>query len=317
MADRGHPPLLAIVGPTAVGKTAVSIELASAFDGEIVSADSRQVYQLMDIGTAKPTREERSLVPHQLVDILLPDESLTLADFQSMAFSAIASIHEKGVLPVLVGGTGQYVRAVLEGWGIPRVPPQPALRADLNGFAAVYGARALHAWLADVDPAAASSIDYRNVRRVVRALEVYLVSGTPISILQQKTPPPYRVIKIGLTRPRDVLYARIDRRVDQMIEAGLLDEIRGLLESGCGWDLPSMSSLGYIQFAGYFAGEISLDEAIHAVKKETRRFVRQQYTWFRLDDPSIVWFDLEQTPIQTILDTVQDWLWGTLAAVKK
>ncbi|MBN1121529.1 MAG: tRNA (adenosine(37)-N6)-dimethylallyltransferase MiaA [Anaerolineae bacterium] len=308
MADLAHPPLLAIVGPTAVGKTAVSIELAKTFDSEIVSADSRQVYRLMDIGTAKPTHEERESVPHHLVDILLPDESLTLASYQSMAYAAIDSIHERQSLPIFVGGTGQYVRALIEGWGIPQVPPQPALRADLNGFAAVYSARALHDWLAKVDPAAASSIDYRNVRRIVRAIEVYLVTGTPISVLQRKSLPPYRILKVGLTRPRDVLYARIDRRVDQMIETGLLDEIRKLLESGYGWDLPSMSSLGYIQFADYLAGEISLDDAIHAVKKETRRFVRQQYTWFRLDDPSIAWFDLEQASLQTILDTVQDWL---------
>jgi tRNA dimethylallyltransferase len=307
-ADRGHLPLLAVVGPTAVGKTAVSIEVAKAFNGEIVSADSRQVYRLMDIGTAKPTQGERELVPHYLVDVLLPDESLTLASYQSMACAAIDSIHEKGALPVFVGGTGQYVRAVLEGWGIPRVPPHSALRADLNGFAAIYGASALHDWLADVDPNAASSIDFRNIRRVVRALEVYLVTGTPISVLQQKSPPPYRVLKIGLTRPRDILYDRIDRRIDQMIGDGLLGEIKGLLESGYGWELPSMSSLGYIQFAGYFAGEISLDEAIHAVKKETRRFVRQQYNWFRLDDPSITWFDLESTPIGAILAVVGNWL---------
>ncbi len=312
-ASTPHPnrtllPLIVIVGPTAVGKTGIAVRLAGAFEGQIVSADSRQVYRGMDIGTAKPTPEEQRAAPHHLIDILNPDEQLSLAEFQARAYQAIDEILSRNRLPLLVGGTGQYVQAVVEGWGVPRVPPQPALRAELAGMADVYGPSALHTWLALVDPEAASAIDYRNVRRVIRALEVFLVSGKPISALQAKHPPPYHTLKVGLTRPRVSLYARIDARVDQMIAEGLEDEVRRLLSSGYGWDLASMSGLGYIQFAPYFRGEISLEETVKAIKRETRRFVRQQYTWFRLDDASITWFDLDRVEIEAIFAFVEEWL---------
>ncbi len=305
-----HLPLLVVVGPTAVGKTGIAIRLAEALNGRIVSADSRQVYVGMDIGTAKPSPVEQGRARHALVDILQPDERLTLAEYQDMAYEAIEAAHAVGRLPILVGGTGQYVRAVVEGWGIPRVAPHPGLRADLTGMAYVYGATALHAWLAEVDPEAAQAIDYRNVRRVVRALEVYLVAGQPISVLQERHPPPYRILQIGLTRPRESLYRRIDARVDRMMAEGLVDEVRALLEADYGWDLSSMSSLGYRQFAPYFKGEASLEEAAGAIKRETRRFVRQQGTWFRLDDPAIQWFDLDEVGFEAILAAVRGWLAG-------
>ena len=306
--DKQHPPLVAIVGPTAVGKTEVAVRLALALNGEIISADSRQVYRHMDIGTAKPSPQERQQIPHHLIDILNPDEELTLADYQQRACAAIDEVHARGKLPLLVGGTGQYVRAVIEGWSVPHVPPQPALRADLETFADVYGATVLHTRLAAVDPIAAASIDQRNVRRVVRALEVYLVSGVPISALQTRRPPPYRILQIGLTRPRSSLYARIDTRVDRMIAEGLVEEIRRLLEAGYGWGLSAMHSLGYAQFRGYLQGTMTLEEAARAVKRETRRFVRQQYTWFRLDDAAIRWFDLDSIPFEEILTFVRCWL---------
>ncbi len=304
------PPLVAIVGPTAVGKTEVAIQLALELNGEIVSADSRQVYRHMDIGTAKPSPQERQQAPHHLIDILNPDETLTLAEYQRRAYAAIDDVLARGKLPFLVGGTGQYVRAVLEGWQVPRVPPQPALRAELEAFAEEHGAAALHARLAAVDPDAAAAIDLRNVRRVVRALEVYLVSGVPISALQRRQPPPYHILQIGLTRPRPSLYARIDARVDRMIAEGLVEEIRRLLAAGYGWHLSAMHSLGYAQFSGYLQGAMTLEEAVRAVKRETRRFVRQQYTWFRLDDPAIRWFNLDNTPIDDILAYVRRWLDG-------
>lgn len=307
MADAPRP-VIVIVGPTAVGKTGLAVRLAQAFDGVIISADSRQVYRYMDIGTAKPTPEERAAAPHVLVDFLEPDEQLTLAEFQRMAYDAIDAAHAAGQLPLLVGGTGQYVQAVVEGWGIPRVAPHPALRADLAGFAATYGAAALHAWLADEDPPAAERIDYRNVRRVVRALEVLLVSGQPISEAQRRSPPPYTVLQIGLTRSRESLYSRIDARVDQMMEAGLLQEVTDLLARGYGWDLPSMSSLGYRQFSDYLAGRNKLEAAVQAIKRETRRFVRQQATWFREDDPAIRWYDLDETDATVIVAEVATWL---------
>lgn len=283
--------LIAIVGPTAAGKTALSLALAERLGGEVVSADSRQIYRGMDIGTAKATPEERARVPHHLIDVVDPDEVLTLAEYQALATRAIEDIAARGKTPLLVGGTGQYVAAVLEGWRIPEVAPQPELRAGLEAEAAAQGAAALHDRLAGLDPAAAAKIDYRNVRRVIRALEVCLTTGRPISELQGKEPPPYRVTRIGVTRERAALYERIDRRVDAMMDAGLVDEVRGLVARGYGWDLPAMSGLGYRQIGQYLSGEATLDEAVALIKKGTRRFTQQQYNWFRLDDPAIRWVD--------------------------
>lgn len=301
-------PVIVIVGPTGVGKTALAILLARSLHGEIISADSRQVYRLMDIGTAKPTPEERAQAPQHLVDVLDPDQDLSLAEFQSMAYQRIEQVLRQGKLPLLVGGTGQYVHAVIEGWGIPDVAPHPELRADIESFAEVYSSTALHAWLGEIDPPAAFAIDYRNVRRVVRALEVYLVSGAPISQHQTRTPPSYNFLVIGLTRPRDILYARIDQRIDEMIASGFVEEVRQLVARGYGRGLPSMSSLGYPEILSYLEGEFPLEEAVAAMKRETRRFIRHQANWFRPTDPSIQWFDLETTSSDTILTFVRGWL---------
>jgi tRNA dimethylallyltransferase len=284
-------PLLVIVGPTAVGKTACSIQIAQAFKGEIISADSRQVYRGLDIGAAKATPLEQSLVPHHMLDVVNPDEVLTLAEFQEQTYALIEAIHQRGHLPILVGGTGQWVQAVVEGWGIPRVPPDMALRANLAAEAETLGPEAFHAKLATVDPLAAQKLDPRNVRRVIRALEVYQLTGIPISQHQRKNSPPYQIVQIGLTMPRDQLYRRIDERVDQMMRDGLLAEVEQLAAAGYGWELPAMSGLGYRQIGQYLRGEVSLEEAVALIKKETRRFVRQQYNWFRLDDARIQWFE--------------------------
>jgi tRNA dimethylallyltransferase len=301
--------LVVIVGPTAVGKTRLSLRLAQEFGGEIISADSRQVYRGMDIGTAKPTLEERHRVPHHLIDVVAPDEAFTLAQYQELAYDAIADVLAQGKFPFLVGGTGQYVRAVVEGWGIPRVPPNEELRAELYHQAEIEGEEALHARLREVDPAAAERIDPRNVRRVVRALEVYLETGQPISKLQCKKPPPYRILQIGLTMKRQELYRRVDERVDRMIEEGLAEEVRGLVEQGYSYDLPSMSGLGYQQIGLYLRGEVSLEEAIQLIKRHTRRFVRHQYNWFRLDDDvptklAFHWFDALSNPYEEIRELV-------------
>jgi tRNA dimethylallyltransferase len=286
-------PLLVIAGPTAVGKTALSLQLAQAYSGEIISADSRQIYRGLDIGTAKATPEQQALVPHHLLDIVDPNEILTLAEFQARAYAAIEAVHQRQRLPVLVGGTGQWVQAVVEGWGVPRVPPDPDLRSALEVEARTIGAEAFHARLAAVDPQAAQKLDPRNVRRVIRALEVYQKTGIPISQHQSKTAPPYRILLLGLTMPRETLYRRIDQRIDNMMELGLLDEVKRLVEAGYGWELPAMSGLGYRQIGQYLRGEVNLEEAVALIKKETRRFVRQQYNWFRLDDPRINWFEAE------------------------
>lgn len=285
--------LLAIVGPTAVGKTALALRLAERFHGAIISADSRLVYRGMDIGTAKPAPAERARVPHYLVDIIDPDEPFGLAQYQELAYQAIAEAHQKGFLPMLVGGTGQYVWAVLEGWSIPRVPPQPALRAELEELARQEGPAALHHRLAELDPAAAERIDPRNVRRVIRALEVCLTAGAPISELQRKNPPPYDTLIIGLQMERPELYARIDARVEQMIADGLVEEVRGLLAAGYPPDLPAFSSVGYRQIIAYLRGETTLEETVARIKRDTRRLVHQQSIWFRADDPRIHWFPAE------------------------
>jgi len=306
--SKRNPPLVVIVGPTAVGKTAVGVHIARALGGEIVSADSRQVYKGMDIGTAKPSRDELAQAKHHLVDIIDPDVWLGLAEFQARAYASIDEIQTAGRLPLLVGGTGQYVKAVVEGWGIPHVPPHPALRADLETFASIYGATALHARLTEVDAAAARSIDWRNVRRAVRALEVYLVSGQPISALQTRRPRPYRKLQIGLTRDRQSLYQRVDARISQMVDSGLVEEVERLVKAGYGWDLPSMSSLGYAQIGAYLRGEYSLDDAVARIRHDTRVFIRKQYNWFRLEDPQMAWFDLEHASSDSVLDAVWHWL---------
>lgn len=302
---RQRRPLLVLVGQTAVGKTALSLALARQFNGEIVSADSRLFYRGMDIGTAKPSPAEQAAVPHHLIDICDPAETVTLAEYQTRAYATIDQIHQNGRLPILVGGTGQYIRAVVEGWGIPRVPPQPRLRAAL----AELGGETLARWLQTLDPDAAERIDSRNVRRVIRALEVTLVSGQKISVLQQKQPPPYDTLMIGLHREREVLYARIDARIEQMMAVGLLDEVAQLRQAEYGRSVPAMSGIGYRQLLDYLAGEMTLAEAVERIKYETHRFARQQGTWFRLDDPAIVWFDMERAGVETaVLDRVNNWL---------
>lgn len=300
--------LIVIVGPTAVGKTTTAIRLCEAFGGEIVSADSRQVYRGMDIGTAKPTPDERQRVPHHLIDILDPDQILTLAEFQERAYAAVDDIARRGRVPFLVGGTGQYVMAVVEGWTVPEVAPDWAFRDQLYAEAREVGLAALHARLAQVDPVAAARIDPRNVRRVIRALEVFHATGKPISEAQRKVPPPYRILMIGLTLPRDVLYQRIDARVDEMIRQGLVSEVQRLIDQGYTWDLPSMSGLGYVEIGQYLRGEVSLDEAIRLIKRNTRRFVRHQYNWFRLSAPRIHWFDVSQPADETIASCVREFL---------
>jgi len=298
-------PLLVLVGETAVGKTALSLTLAKKFNGEIISADSRLFYKGMDIGTAKPIPAEQAEVPHHLVDVCAPDETLTLGDYQAKAYAIIDDIHRRGKLPLLVGGTGQYVMAVIEGWGIPAVPPQPALRAILEAMPLTE----LNRWLSVLDPEKYATIDRQNPRRVVRALEVTLVAGRPISVLQRKHPPGYDVALVGLTRSRESLYARIDARVDEMMAAGLLAELEGLRDAGYGRSLPSMSGLGYKQLWAYLAGEMSLAEAVERIKFETHRYARQQANWHKRLHGRIQWFNLDEPEAeQAVLTYVGRWL---------
>ena len=302
------PPLIVVVGPTAVGKTAAAIRLCGDFQAEIISADSRQIYRGLDIGTAKPTLEEQAVAVHHLIDVVEPDEVLGLAEYQTLAYAATDDVLQRDSVPLLVGGTGQWVKGVVEGWDVPHVPPDYTLRSELEAEAGRFGPRALHGRLANVDPDAAARIDSRNVRRVIRALEVYLKTGIPISEQQRAKPPPYRILQVGLTMPREMLYARVDARVADMLDNGLLGEIRGLVAQGYGLGLPSMSGLGYRQLGQHLAGEISLDEAVRLIKKDTRRFVRQQYKWFRLDDSAIHWFDASDEFYDGLHDLVVEFL---------
>jgi len=301
-------PLIAIVGPTAVGKTALALRLAEELPVEVVSADSRQVYRYMDIGTAKPTAAEREQVRHHLLDVVEPDQAFTLAQYQELAYAAIADIHQRGRIPLLVGGTGLYVKAVLEGLHIPRVEPDPALREQLLAETEVSGYEALHQRLRSLDPVAAERIDARNVRRVVRALEVCYRMGRPISSLQRASPPPYRILRIGLHMPRGLLYQRIDARVEHMLAAGLVEEVRSLVKRGYAYELPAMSGLGYRQIGMYLRGEVPLEEAVMLIKRHTRRFVRQQANWFREDDPDIAWYDASAAVFEAILAHIASFL---------
>ncbi len=301
-------PLIVILGPTGVGKTDLAVEMAEAIAGEIISADSRQIYRYMDIGTAKPSRQQQDLIPHFLIDVVDPDENLALARYQKLVYTTIEAVHSRDHVPMLVGGTGQYITAVVEGWTIPEVPPNDPLRAELETFAAQHGADALHARLKQLDPEAAASIDYRNIRRVVRALEVCIETGQPISELQRKRPPPYAILTYGLTSEREILYERADRRVDQMMEGGFLEEVQHLLALGYDRKLPSMSGLGYAQLAAHLLDHMPLADAVTETKHATHDFIRRQYTWFRGHDSGILWHNREQLNRHTLIADTAQWV---------
>lgn len=297
-----------MLGPTAVGKTEISLQLAQRVAGEIVSADSRLFYRGMDIGTAKPTPEERARVPHHLIDVVAPDETWSLAEFQQAAYAAIDDIQARGRLPLLVGGTGQYLRAVTEGWQVPRQQADPRLRAALEAWGREIGAERLHARLSRLDPGAAAGIEPRNLRRTVRALEVIFRTGQRFSAQRRKSRPRYRILQLGLTRPRPELYARIDARIEHMLAAGWVDEVRGLLARGYSPDLPAMSAIGYRELVRYLHGEISLEEAVRLIKRNTRQFVRRQANWFKADDPQIRWFEVTDDCVEQLEQAVKDFL---------
>jgi tRNA dimethylallyltransferase len=292
--EGGKLPLIVIVGPTAVGKTGLSIQLAGRLRGEIVSADSRLFYRGMDIGTAKPTLEERRGIPHHLIDVANPRDSWSLALFQVAAVEAIQGIHARGDLPMLVGGTGQYIHAVIYGWAPPPASPNAPLRAELEARAERLGYQDLYEELQSLDPVAAGKIDPRNIRRTVRALEVIRLTGKKFSEQSGQAESPYRLLTIGLNRPRPELYARVDARIEAMFAAGLLDEVQRLLDAGCSPELPTMSAIGYRQCIQVLAGQMDVAQAKLEMRRLTRIFIRRQANWFKLDDPSIYWFEAGQ-----------------------
>lgn len=287
-----RPPLVVVCGPTASGKTALALQMAESFDIEIISADSRQVYRGMDIGTAKASAAEQARVPHHLIDVVEPDQSFTVSDFVDRARRADREIRQRGRLPVVVGGTGLYIQAFVS--GLADLPPADhSIRQRLNEYGERHGDAALHALLGERDPEQAARIHPRNRVRVVRALEVFELSGMPISQWQRQhafAERPFRVKTIGLSPPRAELFSRIDRRVDAMMEEGLEDEVRRLLARGCSIDLKAMKTLGYREMIHYIQGRISHMEAVELIKRDTRRYARRQLTWFRRDE-TINWFE--------------------------
>ena len=305
-----HGTLVGIVGPTATGKTAVGLELAKKLDGEIVSADSMAVYKGMDIGTAKPTAAEQAAVRFHLIDVVRPDEEFSVAEFKRLAERAVADIIARHRLPLLVGGTGLYVRAVTGGLNIPAVGPDRKLRESLKAEAAAFGNERLLERLRAVDPAAAERIHARDLKRIIRALEVYVLTGLPISHFHStagSTDAAYHVRLFGLNMSRTALYERIERRVDEQIEAGLVQEVSGLLAGGYTVELPSMKGLGYKQIAGYLLGEYDFETAVALLKRDTRRFAKRQLTWFRAD-PRIRWIDVEGRGAIEVADEIADLL---------
>ena len=291
-----RPHIVVVAGPTGVGKTVLGIELATEFNGEVVNADSRYLYREFDIGVAKPNLGERRGISHHLIDILPPDGAMTLARYQDLALDAIEDVLGRNKLPILVGGTPLYVNAVVEGWRMPRVSPNPSLRAALEAEALATGTDALAKRLREVDPAAAERCG-GNLRRIIRAIEVYEATGVPMSAQEGKGPAPFKALEIGLTMPRDALYHAVDDRVRDQIERGLVAEVRSLLESGVPESAPAMSSLGYRQLVPYIRGDSGLEQAIERIRLDTHRYVRHQETWLRRN-PRLIWFDV----------TTPDWM---------
>jgi tRNA dimethylallyltransferase len=301
-------PLILIVGPTAVGKTDLSIQLAERLNGEIISADSRLFYRGMDIGTAKPLPEEQARVPHHLIDIANPDEILSLSVFQQKAAQVIADIHTRNKLPFLVGGTGQYVRAVTQGWTPPEVEPDQALRNELEQQKEQNGIYWLHAKLREIDPEAAGKIDPRNYRRTIRALEVIMTTGKKFSEQRGQSASPYRLLTIGLTRPREELYQRVDERIEAMFANDFLNEVKGLLDKGYSASLPTMSAIGYRECVSVIKGELSEEQAKVQIRRATRVYVRRQANWFKKSDPDIHWFKIDDKVVDLIEKNIANWL---------
>ena len=300
-------PLVILTGPTAVGKTETSLWLAKHIGGEIISADSMQVYRGMDIGSAKIMPDEMQGIPHHLIDVLDPDEEFNVVRFQEMAKQAMDKIYAKGHIPIITGGTGFYIQALLYDIDFTETESDTALRAELEQLAEEKGAQWLHDELRKVDPESAEAIHANNVKRTIRALEFYRQTGEKISVHNEKErqkESPYAFTYFVLNRPRKELYSRIDQRVDIMMEQGLVDEVSRLREAGYRRSSVAMQGLGYKEIYDYLDGEISLDEAVYRIKRDTRHFAKRQLTWFHREK-CVTWVDMEQF---TDREQLQDYL---------
>ena len=285
--------LLVILGPTAVGKTKLSLKLAQKIDGEIISADSMQIYQDMDIGTAKVKSEIRKEIPHHMIDIITPEENFSVADFKDKTEKIIENIHSRNHFPLLVGGTGLYIKALIQGFMLPDMEINQDLREDLRDKADKYGNKYIHNILAEIDPKLAKKLHPNDIRRVIRGIEIYYQTGKTKSYykyLQTQKPPRYQTLKIGLKRDRKKLYERINKRVDLMIEEGLVEEVK-YLSNKYKLSETALQALGYKEIFNHLNDNYDLDEAIRLIKRNTRRFAKKQLTWFRRDD-DIHWFNL-------------------------
>ncbi|HAU39937.1 MAG: tRNA delta(2)-isopentenylpyrophosphate transferase, tRNA dimethylallyltransferase [Candidatus Peregrinibacteria bacterium GW2011_GWF2_43_17] len=285
-ASKTKPPLIIVLGPTASGKTALSVKLAQKYNGEIVSADSRQIYRYMDVGTDKISAKDTGGIKHYMIDIKNPDQVFTMADYQREATHSIGEILNKGKTPFLVGGTGLYINAIAESYELDSAPPDTALRKELETELSEKGATALHDMLKELDPLSASKIHPNNHRYLIRALEINLKSGKPKG--NRKGESKYEIFKIGIDWPREELYDRINKRVEEQIGRGILNEIKTLLNQGYSRSLPSMTGLGYKEFFPYLDGEKSIEECLEDLKQNTRNYAKRQMTWFGRDD-TIYW----------------------------
>lgn len=301
-------PLIVLTGPTAVGKTSLSISLAKAVNGEIISADSMQVYKKMDIGSAKIRSEEMQGIPHYLVDVLEPEEEFHIVKFQQMAKKAMEDIYSRGKIPILVGGTGFYIQAVTKDIDFTEAQQENDYRKELEALAEEKGGEHLHEMLRKVDPVSADAIHAHNVKRVIRALEFYHQNGSPISAHneeQKQHESPYNLAYFVLNMPRELLYERIDLRVDQMMKEGLLEEVSRLKEEGCHRGMVSMQGLGYKEILAYLDGEHPLEEAVRVLKRDTRHFAKRQLTWFRREQ-EVTWVNKDQFSYQE--DQILDYM---------
>ena len=301
-------PLIVLTGPTAVGKTSLSISLAKAVNGEIISADSMQVYKKMDIGSAKIRSEEMQGIPHYLVDVLEPEEEFHIVKFQQMAKKAMEDIYSRGKIPILVGGTGFYIQAVTKDIDFTEAQQENDYRKELEALAEEKGGEHLHEMLRKVGPVSADAIHAHNVKRVIRALEFYNQNGSPISAHneeQKQHESPYNLAYFVLNMPRELLYERIDLRVDQMMKEGLLEEVSRLKEEGCHRGMVSMQGLGYKEILAYLDGEYPLEEAVRVLKRDTRHFAKRQLTWFRREQ-ELTWVNKDQFSYQE--DQILDYM---------
>ncbi|SHE38478.1 tRNA dimethylallyltransferase [Seinonella peptonophila] len=299
--------LIVIVGPTAAGKTSVSLSIAKQFRGEIVSGDSMQVYQEMDIGTAKVSKKEQAGIPHHLIDVCRPDKLFSVDDYKQIADQAISDIHQREAVPILVGGTGLYIESVVFGYLMPETPENPTYRMELERWAELNGNIALHQRLEAVDPIAALRIHPNNRRRVIRALEVFQQTGVPFSSQKLKKKPNYHpVVWIGVTMPRELLYDRINHRVDEMMDMGWLEEVAKLRKKGYHLSETAEKAIGYRELFQVLDHKLTLEEAIHKIKQQTRKYAKRQLTWFRRIS-MIKWFDMTQA---NALKEIQHWTAG-------